>query len=115
MRKYSEKNPRFPHFIKVYREVVNDVFEEETEIVVLYEGEARNFFNTTTDGDNKVVTNMRKSAIPMINDEYENVILAGDKVEAWKGKDNSIHEYGTVTDCKPANFGTEIFWLYVRN
>lgn len=115
MRKYSVDNKRFPHYIKIYREVVDDVFEGELGEVVLYEGEARNFFNTTTDGSNKMVTNMRKSAIPIVNDEVEQAILAGDIVEAWKGMENSVHEYGVVTDFKPANFGTEIFWKYGRN
>lgn len=115
MKKYATKNPRFPHKIKIYRVTVDDVFEEEEKVEVLYEGDARNFFNTTTDGDNKVTTNMRKSAIPLPNDVVEKTILAGDFVDAWKGKNNEIHEYGLVTDFKPANFGSEIFWDYVRN
>lgn len=116
MKRYSVNNPRFPHHIKIYREVVDDVFNEGTEEILLYEGDARNFFNTTTDGDNKVVTNMRKSAIPLPNEYVEKAFLAGDKVVAFKGKDNTaVREYGEVTDFKPANFGTEIFWMYVRN
>lgn len=115
MKKYSVENPRFPHKIKIYRITVDDVFEDNERIDVLYEGDARNFFNTTTDGDSKMVTNLRKSAIPVPNDFVNEAILAGDIVEAWKGKDNEIHEYGRVTDFKPANFGTEIFWKYGRN
>lgn len=114
MKKYAIKNPRFPHKIKVYR-ITCDAFTDESVEEVLYEGDARNFFNTTTDGDSKMVTNLRKSAIPIPNEMVEDVILAGDYVDAWKGKNNEIHEYGIVTDFKPANFGTEIFWKYGRN
>lgn len=111
MERWSHVNKRFPHTIKVYREMKEDAFSAEVAEKVLYEGEGRSFTNTTTDGDD-VTVNMRKAAIPPLFSEWEEPILAGDVIEVWIG---NVHEYGVVTDWEPANFGTEIYWKYVRN
>lgn len=105
----------FPHFVKVYRIVIDDEFEGTKHEELIYKGICRSFTNTTTDGDSKLVTNMRKTAIPIPDREMAQPILAGDIIEVWKGKEYNIKEYGKVTDFKSANFGTEIFWLYGRN
>lgn len=111
MKRWNLDNERFPHTIKVYRETKEDAFSSASAGKILYEGKGRSFTNTTTDGD-VVTLNMRKAAIPPIFSEWEDPILAGDIIEVWIGE---VHEYGVVTDWEPANFGTEIYWKYVRN
>lgn len=115
MRKRKVFNPRFPHTVKVTRVQVSDnPFDtEEDEIVVLYEGKGRSYTNTTTDGDGKVVTNMRKASIPVVFDEWEEgmEIRNGDTIEVVIG---NIEEKGVVRDMEPCNFGTEIYWDYIR-
>lgn len=114
MRKQSVYNPRFPHTIKVTRVVVSDnPFDDEDSIVVLYCGKGRSYTNTTTDGDGKVVTNMRKASIPVLFNQWESgkSILNGDTIEVQIG---DIYEKGIVRDMEPCNFGTEIYWDYIR-
>ena len=114
MKKQKVNNPRFLHTIKVTRMVVSDnPFAEEEEELVLYEGKGRSYTNTTTDGDGKVVTNMRKASIPVIFDQWEEgkEIRNGDIIEVTIG---NIGEKGVVRDMEPCNFGTELYWDYKR-
>ena len=114
MKKQRVYNPRFPHTIKVTRMVVSDnPFDDEGTPVILYCGKGRSYTNTTTDGDGKVVTNMRKASIPVLFDEWkgDRCILNGDTIEVMIG---DIYEKGVVRDMEPCNFGTEISWDYIR-
>ncbi len=114
MKKQNANNPRFPHTIKVTRVVVSDnPFDAEEETLCLYCGKGRSYTNTTTDGDGKVVTNMRKASIPVVFDEWKEgkSILNGDTIEVQIG---NIYEKGIVRDMEPCNFGTEIYWDYIR-
>ena len=108
-------NKRFPHTIKVVRKVFSDnPFDDTEQEITIYEGEGRSYTNTTTDGDGKVVTNMRKASIPPIYNDWRAglEILNGDLIEVTIG---NITERGVVRDFEPCNFGTEIYWDYIRN
>lgn len=110
MRKENINNPRFPHTIKVIRNTkTEDNFGNgETISRILYEGVGRSFTDTTTDGDSKVVTNMRKVSIPVRFDKWENddFPLNGDTIEARIGK---VVERGMVRDCEADNDRTIVY------
>lgn len=121
MKKVKVENPRYPHLVKISREVIiDDPLEEGTSSTeVLYEGKGRCFTDTTTDGDGKVITNMRKASIPVNVNGWEQAVLSGDTIEVWKGKvkeDGSypLYERGMVKDFEPDNDRTLVYWDMVR-
>lgn len=100
--------------------MTDDPLEEgSSETEILYEGEGRCFTDTTTDGDGKVITNMRKASIPVNVNGWGQAVLSGDTIEVWKGKakeDGSylLYERGMVKDFEPDNDRTLVYWDMVR-
>lgn len=111
-------NERYPHQIRITRNEsfgeVDDPFAGSDGYAdVLYDGMGRSFTDTTTQGDNNVDTNKRKTSIPVRFDEWEEhrVPLDGDTIEVWVGANKEI---GIVKDCEPDNDRTLVYWDYNR-
>lgn len=113
MRAQTFPNPRFPHRVRIWREERgSDAFEDTVDERVLYDGVGRSFTNTTTTGDDHVVMNTRKCALPVLYDQWVEPVLAGDRIMVETG---GGREWGEVTDFEPSNFGSEVYWHFVRN
>lgn len=109
-------NDRYPHIVKVVRIVKDgdDPFSEEKEKeMVLYEGYGRSYTDTTTEGDNKVDENKRKSSIPVRFGEWDakRKPLDGDLICSTVGNNTEV---GIVKDCEPDNNRTVVYWNYRR-
>lgn len=112
-----EKNPRFPHHCTISRIVDDgDPMTDETESVVIYDGECRSFDVQTTTEKGEVLTSTRKLSLPVKQGEWGGasrpIPQEGDSVVVDKG---SYTEYGVVIDKMPSNLGTHILWRYGRN
>lgn len=118
MEKQSIINNRYPHTIRVVRilqesESEEDPFECKESKVTLYEGMGRSYTDTTTEGDNNVDRNKRKTSIPVRYDEWDadRRPLDGDTIVSTVG--NNV-EIGIVSDCEPDNNRTVIYWNFTR-
>lgn len=113
MLRTKPNNPRYPHTVRIVRkEYTDNPFDGEVVERVLYEGVARCYTDTTTVGGNEVAENRRKISIPVRFDEWEEPILAGDKVFTTVGE---IHEEWNVSDFEPDNDRTVVYCEMVRN
>lgn len=114
MEKLNIINNRYPHSIRIVRILQSDdPFVSEDSEVTIYEGMGRSFTDTTTEGDNKVDRNKRKTSIPVRYDEWDagRRPLDGDTVVSTVG--NNV-EIGVVSDCEPDNNRTVIYWNFTR-
>lgn len=120
MEKENIRNPRYPHIIKIVRNVVgkadpNDPFADDDAPVgkdketILYYGEGRSYTDTTTEGDKRVDENKRKASIPVRYDEWDadRCPLDGDLIYATVGNNTEV---GIVKDCEPDNNRTVVYW-----
>ena len=124
MEKENIRNTRYPHLLKIVRNVVgksdpDDPFADaaapvgEDKEIVLYYGEGRSYTDTTTVGDKYVDQNKRKASIPVRYDEWGagRCPLDGDTIYATIGNNTEI---GIVKDCEPDNNRTVVYWEYIR-
>jgi hypothetical protein len=123
MEKMQIENPRYPHYVKIVRiipgkgEEDNPFADEEAEVkdetIVLYEGEGRSFTDTTTEGDNIVDSNKRKSSIPVRFNMWANEMkpLDGDTIYSTVGNNTEV---GIIKDCESDNFRTLVYWNFRR-
>jgi len=109
------ENPRFPHNCTIKRAVGEDPMQDETEDVVIYEGECRAYEKNTTSDKGEVVTSYRGLALPIDREGWEElgkVPREGDMVVVDRGTHT---ENGRVLDVNPGNFGgTHLVWRYGR-
>lgn len=116
-------NERYPHTVRILRIMPGkgsddnpfadvNMPSENTE-TVLYEGRGRSFTDTTTEGNNNVDENKRKSSIPRRFDEWKEGMLPkdGDTIESFVGKSREI---GIVKDIEPDNNRTIVYWSLRR-
>lgn len=115
-------NPRYPHHIRIVRNVVKDWLDDDEESeqttteLVVYEGCGRSYTDTTTTGDKSVDVNKRKCSIPMRYDDWlkQNLLsdgepmvpMSGDIVQVTKFQ---IHEEWEVKDFEPDNNRTVVY------
>lgn len=124
MEKENIRNQRYPHLIKIVRNVVgkadpDDPFSDgdapvgEDKEIVLYNDEGRSYTDTTTVGDKYVDQNKRKASIPVRYDEWGagRCPLDGDTIYATIGNNTEV---GIVKDCEPDNNRTVVYWEYIR-
>ena len=124
MEKENIRNQRYPHLIKIVRNVVgkadpDDPFADddapvgEDNEIVLYNGEGRSYTDTTTVGDKYVDQNKRKASIPVRYDELVagRCPLDGDTIYSTIGNNTEV---GIVKDCEPDNNRTVVYWEYIR-
>ena len=120
MEKENIINPRYPHIIKIVRNVVgkadpDDPFADDDAPVgkdneiILYYGEGRSYTDTTTERDKRVDENKRKASIPVRYDEWDadRCPLDGDLIYATVGNNTDV---GIVKDCEPDNNRTVVYW-----
>ena len=109
-------NPRFPHSCKISRPHDEDPMEDETEGVVIYEGECRAYDKNTVSDKGDVLNNFRGLALPIDREGWialGKVPREGDEVVVDRG---THKETGRVVDVNPANFrGTHLVWKYGRS
>lgn len=124
MEKENIRNKRYPHLIKIVRNVVgkadhDDPFADdyapvgEDKEIILYNSEGRSYTDTTTVGDKYVDQNKRKASIPVRYDEWGagRCPLDGDTIYATIGNNTEV---GIVKDCEPDNNRTVVYWEYIR-
>ena len=120
MEKENIRNPRYPHIIKIVRNVVgkadpDDPFADDDapvgkdKEIILYYGEGRSYTDTTTEGGKRVDENKRKASIPVRYDEWDadRCPLDGDLIYATVGNNTEV---GIVKDCEPDNNRTVVYW-----
>ena len=107
-------NPRFPHTCRIVRYDNSDPMVDDTEGIVIYEGECRSDNKAVTSDNGEHNVSYRTLALPLKQDEWtENTIpLEGDRIELQRF---GYKEYGIVVDKRPSNLGTHILWKYARN
>lgn len=119
---FEYDNPRYPHYVKIVRNVVGRADSEDpysdAPVMdgyedVLYDGVGRSFTDTTTEGDSRVDENKRKVSIPVRYDEWEagRKPLDGDMVYVTIGNNSEV---GMVKDCESDNNRTLVYWDYTR-
>ena len=90
--------------------------EDETDGVVIYEGECRAFDKNTVSDKGDVLNNFRGLALPIDREGWialGKVPREGDEVVVDRG---THKETGRVVDVNPANFrGTHLVWKYGRS
>jgi hypothetical protein len=116
MKKNAIDNPRYPHYIRIVRKIVDDWLsneESQEQEIVVYEGAGRSYTDTTTTGDSKVDTNKRKMSIPMRFDEWKDPVpMSGDIAYITKG---DITEEWEVRDFEPDNNRSVVYGEFNRN
>lgn len=109
-------NPRFPHTCRITRLENTDPMVDDSEEVLLYEGECRAYDKFTTTGTGDVITSNRGLSIPVTREGWMSLgvnIREGDIIVVDRG---GYEERGYVLDKNPANFGgTHLIWKYDRN
>ena len=107
-------NPRFPHTCRIVRYDNSDPMVDDTEGVVIYDGECRSDNKAVTSDNGEYNVSYRTLALPLKQDEWteETIPMEGDKIELQRF---GYKEYGLVIDKRPSNLGTHILWKYVRN
>lgn len=123
MEKENIRNPRYPHIVKIVRVIpgkgdednpfADDDADVEDKEIVIYEGMGRSFTDTTTEGNNRVDENKRKTSIPVRYDEWDagRCPLDGDTIYSTVGNNTEI---GMVKDCEPDNNRTLVYWDFTR-
>lgn len=123
VKKAKIDNPRYPHMIKIVRVIkgsgdadnpfADDGVPVDDEEKVIYEGKGRSFTDTTTEGNNNVDQNKRKTSIPVRYDGWGEglVPLDGDTIYSTVGKNTEV---GMIKDCEPDNNRSIIYWDYTR-
>ncbi len=123
VKKLKIDNPRYPHTIKIVRVVEGKGDEDnpfadadaplESEETVIYEGKGRSFTDTTTEGNDHVDQNKRKSSIPVRYDGWDagKCPLDGDLIYSIVGNNTEV---GMVKDCEPDNNRTLVYWDFTR-
>lgn len=123
MEKENIRNPRYPHIVKIVRVTPgkgdddNPFADEKADVndkeIVIYEGMGRSFTDTTTEGNNRVDENKRKTSIPVRYDEWDagRCPLDGDTIYSTVGNNTEI---GMVKDCEPDNNRTLVYWDFTR-
>lgn len=119
MKKVCIDNPRYPHHVKIIRKHSISIDEEDplsestADDEILYEGEARSYTDTTTNGNNDVDINRRKSSVPVRFDEWskDKLPLNGDTIISTVGENT---ETGMIRDCEGDNNRSVIYWDFVR-
>lgn len=126
MKKVKVENPRYPHQIRIIRNIIHDWLSDNSnssssdgdEELVIYEGPGRSYTDTTTTGDAKVDTNKRKCSIPVRFDQWPAtnsgsiIPMSGDLVKVVKG---SITEEWEVKDFEPDNNRSIVYGELNRN
>lgn len=128
MKKVKIENPRFPHQIRIVRNIVPDWLDDDSSSsssegdgeLVIYDGPGRSYTDTTTTGDAKVDTNKRKCSIPVRFDEWPaaeldgtlKIPMSGDFVRVVKG---NISEEWIVKDFEPDNNRSIVYGEMNRN
>ena len=107
-------NPRFPHTCRIVRYVNSDPMVDDTEGIVIYEGECRSDNKAVTSDNGEFNVSYRTLALPLKQDEWteDTIPLEGDRIELQRF---GYKEYGIVVDKRPSNLGTHILWKYARN
>lgn len=107
-------NPRYPHKCTITRQRETDAMFDESESVVIYDGECRSFSKTTVSDSGEVITSLRVLSIPTLQSEWteDTVPREGDIVHVDKG---SFTEDGIVVDKEPTNLGTHVLWRDDKN
>lgn len=107
-------NPRFPHTCRIVRYDNSDPMVDDTEGVVIYDGECRSDNKAVTSDNGEYNVSYRTLALPLKQDEWteETIPLEGDRIELQRF---GYKEYGIVVDKRPSNLGTHILWKYARN
>lgn len=107
-------NPRFPHTCRIVRYDNSDPMVDDTEGVVIYDGECRSDNKAVTSDNGEYNVSYRTLALPLKQDEWteETIPLEGDRIELQRF---GYKEYGIVIDKRPSNLGTHILWKYARN
>ena len=107
-------NPRFPHSCRIVRYDNSDPMVDDTEGIVIYEGECRSDNKAVTSDNGEYNISYRTLALPLKQDEWteETIPLEGDRIELQRF---GYKEYGIVIDKRPSNLGTHILWKYARN
>ena len=107
-------NPRFPHSCRIVRYDNSDPMVDDTEGIVIYEGECRSDNKAVTSDNGEYNISYRTLALPLKQDEWteETIPLEGDRIELQRF---GYKEYGIVVDKRPSNLGTHILWKYARN
>ena len=102
-------NPRHPHKGKVYRSTIpNNSFDDPVDEKILYEGKCRKYINHRNKSKESVVISEYMLSIP----GTVNGIKSGDKLIVT---DPSGVFNGTVVDCNPGNWGTNVYWNNDKN
>ena len=107
-------NPRFPHSCRIVRCDNSDPMVDDTEGIVIYDGECRSDNKAVTSDNGEYNVSYRTLALPLKQDEWteETIPLEGDRIELQRF---GYKEYGIVVDKRPSNLGTHILWKYARN
>jgi len=107
-------NPRFPHTCRIVRYDNSDPMVDDTEGIVIYEGECRSDNKAVTSDNGEYNVSYRTLALPLKQDEWteDTIPLEGDRIELQRF---GYKEYGIVVDKRPSNLGTHILWKYARN
>lgn len=107
-------NPRFPHTCRIVRYDNSDPMVDDTEGVVIYDGECRSDNKAVTSDNGEYNVSYRTLALPLKQDEWteDTIPLEGDRIELQRF---GYKEYGIVVDKRPSNLGTHILWKYARN
>ena len=107
-------NPRFPHTCRIVRYDNSDPMVDDTEVIVIYEGECRSDNKAVTSDNGEYNVSYRTLALPLKQDEWteDTIPLEGDRIELQRF---GYKEYGIVVDKRPSNLGTHILWKYARN
>lgn len=108
-------NPRHPHWCKIYRIKNVSSFDSNDDIVVLYEGECREYSN------NSIRTfNTNTEAGQILNGDYaisvprtDLKVRAGDLVDV-KSKNFDFKEK-PVSDCYVGTLGSIVYFNYHKN
>lgn len=91
---------------------MEDAFSGKVERVEIYTGACRSYTRNQTSPTGEVITSTRVLSIPRTKNEWEEVPMTGDLVEATVGGHKTE---GVVLDFVPNNFGTDVTWRYGRN
>lgn len=105
-------NPRWSDSCRIWRERLEDAFSGKVERVEIYTGACRSYTRNQTSPTGEVITSTRVLSIPRTKNEWEEVPMTGDLVEATVGGHKTE---GVVLDFVPNNFGTDVTWRYGRN
>lgn len=107
-------NPRFPHTCRIVRYDNSDPMVDDTDGVVIYDGECRSDNKAVTSDNGEYNISYRTLALPLKQDEWteDTIPLEGDRIELQRF---GYKEYGIVVDKRPSNLGTHILWKYARN